>query len=131
MSRKVLSILETGFRATLEEQDDTVVWFHHAVKGAAAAGGDFTLLLRGNAVVVASKKQDASGLSFGARKQTRPPGLAGDLTSLAKKGVRLLAIQEDVERYGLSRDELIGEIELVAKSRVAELAAAHDAVWCW
>jgi intracellular sulfur oxidation DsrE/DsrF family protein len=125
---KVLSILENGFRATLEEQDDTVVWFSHVLKG---AGADMTLLLRGNAVCMAVRKQDASGLAFGAKKQTRPPKLHEDVSALAKKGVTILAVEEDVGRYGLKRDELLPELELVPRVRVAQLIADHDRVWCW
>jgi predicted peroxiredoxin len=128
MAKKTLSIVETGYRATLEEQDDTVVWFSHALRGAAA---EMTLLLRGNAVCYASKKQDCSGLAFGAKKQTRPPKLHDDLASLAKKGVSILAVQEDVARYGLDRNDLIAEVELVAKAKLAQLCDEHDRVWWW
>jgi intracellular sulfur oxidation DsrE/DsrF family protein len=128
MARKVLSIVETGYRATLEEQDDTVIWFSHVLKG---AGADLTLLLRGNAVNYAVKRQDASGLAFGDRKQTRPPKLHEDLAALAKKGVTVLAVAEDVGHYGLKRDELIPELETVPRSRLAQLVADHDRVWWW
>jgi len=128
MAKKVLSILETGFRATIEEQDDTVVWFLHVLKG---NGADLTLLLRGNAVNGAVRKQDTAGLSFGERKQTRPPRLHEDLAALAKKGVSILAVHEDVGRYGLKRDELIPEVELVPKTRLAQLVDDHEQVWWW
>ncbi len=126
MTPKVLSIIETAYRATLEEQDDTTVWFLHALKG---AGSPQTLLLRGNAVNYAVRSQDASGLAFGARKQTQPPRLAEDLSSISRKGVTVLLQKEDVERLGLSRDQLIPEVELVGRTRIATLMDEHDLVW--
>ena len=77
---RILNIVETAYRGTLEEQDDTVVWLTHAMH---AAGADLTVVLRGNAVGYAVAGQDASGLTFGDRRQTNPPRLEEDVAKLA------------------------------------------------
>ena len=83
---KTLSIVESAYRATIEEQDDTIVWIHGAMKG---AGADLVLLLRGNAVNYLVESQNAGGLSFGDWEQTQPPRIASDLAALAAKGVEI------------------------------------------
>ena len=125
---KALNIIETAYRATLEEQDDTIVWITHALKG---AGADLAVLLRGNAVNYGVKDQDASGLSFGAEKQTQPPQLAGDVAKLMEKGVNVYVVAEDVADRGLERSELVDGLEFVASADVAKLVGNYDHVWHW
>jgi hypothetical protein len=81
---KILSIVETAYRATLEEQDDTILWFNHILK---KAGADMTILLRANAVNYAVRGQDASGLRFGELSLRHPPEIDKDVTALVQKGV--------------------------------------------
>jgi len=125
---KALSIIETGYRATLEEQDDTIVWITHAMKG---AGGDLDVLLRGNAVNYAVTGQDASGLAFGAEQQTQPPDLAGDVAKLTDKGVKVFVIAEDLADRGIASGELIGGLETMDRSGIAALLDGYDQVWHW
>ncbi len=128
MAKKVLHIVESAYRATLEEQDDTVVWISHAMKG---AGADLNLLLRGNAVNYAVKGQDASGLAFGERKQTQPPRLDDDLAKLIAKGVDVYYVEEDFAERGLEKNELIPGPKGVRRAGLPQLFASYDQVWHW
>jgi len=128
MAKKILNVIESAYRATLEEQDDTIVWLTHAMKG---AGADLGVLLRGNAVNYAVKGQDASGLSFGERKQTQPPRLDEDLGKLLPKGVKVMLVQEDVSERGIETSQLIGGVELVARASLPKLFGGYDMVWHW
>jgi hypothetical protein len=125
---KTLSIIESAYRATLEEQDDTIVWIHGAMKG---AGADLALLLRGNAVNYLVEGQNAGGLAFGDWEQTQPPRLAADLAALAGKGVDICYVAEDAAERGIDRSEVIVEARPVARNTVAELIGHHDRVWYW
>lgn len=125
---KALQIIETAYRATLEEQDDTVVWITHAMKG---AGGDLDVLLRGNAVNYALRGQDASGLAFGDWRQTQPPRLADDIAGLIGKGVEVYYVQDDAAARGISESAFIEGLKPVARSGIAELLGAYDQVWHW
>lgn len=128
MALKVLSIVETAYRATIEEQDDTILWVSTAMKG---GGADIDVLLRGNAVNYGVKGQDASGLSFGDKAQTQPPKLADDVARLISKGAKVYVVADDVAERGLERTELIAGLEPVSRSGIARLCADYDQVWHW
>ncbi len=125
---KVLQIIETAYRATLEEQDDTVVWITHAMKG---AGGDLDVLLRGNAVNYGLYGQDASGLAFGEWRQTQPPRLADDIAGLIGKGVDVYYVQDDAVARGISESALVEGLKPIARNGIAALLGAYDQVWHW
>ncbi len=125
---KILNILETAYRGTLEEQDDTILWITQAVKG---AGGDVSLLLRGNGVNYAVRGQDASGLSFGDLKLRNPPEIDKDITKMIEKGIQVYLVKEDAEERGISSGDLVGGIKQVSKSELPALVDQHDRIWHW
>jgi sulfur relay (sulfurtransferase) DsrF/TusC family protein len=128
MAKKTLQIIDQAYRCTVEEQDDPVLWITHVLKG---AGGDVSVLLRGNAVNYAVRGQDASGLSFGERKQTQPPRLDEDVAKLVGKGVDVFVVEDDAAERGLERSELIAGVKGVARAALPRLLAAYDQVWHW
>jgi sulfur relay (sulfurtransferase) DsrF/TusC family protein len=128
MPKKILQVVESAFRATLEEQDDTVVWLTHAMRG---AGGELGVLLRGNAVAMAVTGQDASGLSFGDRVQRHHTDLAADLASLVGKGVPVSVVAEDLAERGLTREDLIAGLDIIPRAAVPDLFERYDHVWHW
>jgi predicted peroxiredoxin len=128
MAKKTLNIIETAYRATLEEQDDTILWITTAMKG---AGADMTVLLRGNAVNYAVKGQDASGLRFGAKTQTHPPRIEDDVTRLIGKGVAVYVVEDDVAERGLERTDLLDGLKTVSRASIPRLLADYEQVWHW
>ena len=124
----ILSIIETAFRGTIEEQDDTVVWTVHAMR---KAGQDINVLLRGNAVCHATRGQDASGLQFGAMGQTNPVDLPGDLQKLMAAGVQVYIVSEDLADRGLGAGDVIDGMSAVSRREIAGLCDQHDLVWHW
>ncbi len=125
---KTLQVLETAYRATVEEQDDTIVWLTHAMKG---AGGEFGLLLSGNAVCYAAKGQRAPALVLGGWSQSHPADLSADLAALAAKGVPLYAVEEDLEERGLLDAPLIEPLSVVTRASLPRLFDEYPRVWKW
>jgi sulfur relay (sulfurtransferase) DsrF/TusC family protein len=128
MPKRILQVVDSAYRATLEEQDDTVLWITQAMKG---AGGDFSVLLRGSAVNYAVRGQDASGLAFGAKRQTQPPRIAEDVAKLIEKGIEVFVVSDDLAERGLERGDLIAGPKPVSREELAKLFAPYDMVWHW
>ncbi len=125
---KILNIVETAYRATLEEQDDTILWLTHALKN---SGADISILLRANAVNYAAKGQDASGLAFGNMKMTHPPEIDKDVAKMVEKGVPVYLVEEDAEERGLSGADLIPGAKKIKRKELPELIDQYDQVWHW
>jgi sulfur transfer complex TusBCD TusB component (DsrH family) len=125
---KTLQVLETAYRATVEEQDDTIVWLTHAMRG---AGGEFGLLLTGNAVCYAVQEQRAPALALAGWTQSHPADLSADVASLAAKGVPLYAVEEDLEERGLLDARLLDPLTVVPRDGLPRLFDEYPRVWKW
>ena len=128
MPKKILQVIQSAYRATIEEQDDTIVWLAHMIKD---NGGSPDVLLRGNAVNYAVKGQDASGLAFGDKQQTQPPRIADDLTKLLEKGVGVFVVSDDLADRGLERSHLIAGVKPTSRDELPALFDSFDQVWHW
>lgn len=126
--RKILSIVESAYRATLEEQDDTILWITQACKN---AGADVSLLLKGNSVNYLVRSQDASGLSFGDIRQANPPDMNRDLRRMAEKGVKLYCVREDLAERGIAEGDVWTGAENIGRSELPALLEQFDQVWHW
>jgi sulfur relay (sulfurtransferase) DsrF/TusC family protein len=125
---KILSIVETAYRATLEEQDDTILWLTGALR---SAGAEIAVLLRGNAVNYVVKGQDTSGLSIGPVRFGNPPRIDEDVRRLHESGVTVYAVREDARDRGLDPGRVISGIEFIARGDLADLVEKYDQIWYW
>ncbi|MBI4526204.1 MAG: DsrE family protein [Deltaproteobacteria bacterium] len=125
---RILNIVETAYRGTIEEQDDTVLWLTHMLKN---AGADISVLLRANAVNYASRGQDASGLAFGETKMTHPPEIDKDVEKMIAKGIPIYLVQEDAQERGLSDKDMISGLKKVSRNEIVSLIDQHEQVWHW
>ncbi len=125
---RVLHIIESAYRGTLEEQDDTIVWLAHCLRD---AGANLTVLLKDNAVNYAVLGEDSSGLRFGNWQQTRPPQIAAQLSALIAKDVAVHAVEEHLAVRGLTGAARIRDVTLVSRAALPELFEGHDQIWHW
>jgi len=125
---KVLNIIETAYRATLEEQDDPVVWIIHAMKG---AGADHDVLLRGNAVNYTVMAQGVPPLMFGDRVQKHAPRIAEQVAGLIAKGVQVMVVRECLAARGIGEEELMSGLTMVHQAAVPKMMNGFDQVWHW
>ena len=126
--KKILQIVESAYRGTLEEQDDTVIWLSHIMKD---AGSDLDILLRGNSVHYLVRKQDASGLTFGNKKQTQPPRIVDDISKIISKGVTIYFVLEDAYERGIDQEEMISEVKTISRHELPSLFSNYQHILHW
>jgi sulfur relay protein TusB/DsrH len=124
---RILNIVESAYRATLEEQDDTVLWLSRALKN---AGADLSLVLRGNAVNYAVR-QSCPPLAIGSTAIKHPAQPNDDLAKLQAKGAKVYVIREDLAERGIGEARCVADAELLARAELVGLMESHDQVWHW
>jgi sulfur relay (sulfurtransferase) DsrF/TusC family protein len=129
VAKKTLNIVESAYRAVMEEQDDTILWLLAAMQG---AGAEHTVLLRGNAVNYAVAGQGAPGLAIGGWRQTQAPRMDSDVIDLIEnRKIPVFVVEEDLAARGIERGELVPGVQPLSSKLLPKHMAEYDLVSHW
>jgi sulfur relay (sulfurtransferase) DsrF/TusC family protein len=125
---RLLNIVSSGYRATLEEQDDTVVWVTHCLRN---AGADVDLVLQDAAVNYPVRGQSVKPVQIGGREQSHAPDVHGQISGFVGNGSSVYVVEEDLADRGIDRRRLLQEVKVIPRDELPKLLSRYDQVWHW
>ena len=126
MTKKLLNIVETAYRATLEEQDDTVLWLTARSERRRRP----PVLLRGNAVNYAVR-QDCPPLRHRRRAHQAPRAARTRTSPSSRQGREGVRDGGGPRRPRHWRGAVRGRHPRLGRAELVDLMESHDQIWHW